>query len=250
MTPEDLYLHAVINRHRASSDTGTGDGAGRLVRQLQPLLHSWANKNLESVTLSGSRPKGTALRDSDVDLFVSLSPETPGPLAAIHESLADHFRNHRPELRNVSVRIRFEDDTVDLVPGRRRPGSTVHTLWQSRHDTWLQTDVAEQIRHVGSSGLLDEILALKIWRRRHALRFPSFPLELAVIRALSPRNQPIAQSFLSLLSFLANDFPTTRLLDPANSNNVVSDLLTAEQKDQIATIADRSLRAPGWPETL
>ena len=140
---------------------------------------------------------------------------------------------------------------VDLVPARRRPDSAVHTLWQLRHDTWIQTNVAAQIGHVRESSLLDEIAALKIWRRRHALRFPSFYLELAVLRALwaSPRLS-LSASFLHLLRFLSTDFPTARLLDPANSNNVVSDLLTPEEKFRIAGAAQMSLRAPSWPEIL
>ena len=59
----DLYLHAVVNRHRA----GPGDdGPDRLRRQIQLLLRHWTLGNyLESVTLSGSHSKSTALRDSD-----------------------------------------------------------------------------------------------------------------------------------------------------------------------------------------
>ena len=237
----DLYLHAVVNRHRAST-------CNQFPR-LQRLLRSWAAPHLESITLSGSHAKATALRDSDVDLFLSLSPSTPGPLAAIHTSLAAHLRDYSPQTRNVSVRIAFEGATIDLVPGRRREGSTNHTLWQIRHNTWLQTDIAAQIRHVRSSGLLNEILALKIWCRRHSLRFPSFALELAVIHALTPAVS-LSQSFLSLLRFLATDFPTTRLLDPANSNNLVSDSLTNDQKHRISAAAILSLNAPSWPEIL
>jgi hypothetical protein len=182
-------------------------------------------------------------------LFLSLSPATPGPLEALHASLAEHFRDYSPRVRNVSVRIVYDGATVDLVPGRRREGSAVHTLWQVRHNTWIQTDIAEQIRYVRSSGLINEILALKIWSRRNSLRFPSFVLELAVIHVLAP-HQPLSESFFNLLHFLAADFPTVRLIDPANSNNVVSDALTPEQKLRIAGAAAMSLRAKSWPEIL
>jgi hypothetical protein len=191
-------------------------------------------KYLESITLAGSHAKGTALRDSDIDLFLRYSPGTPGPISAIQTSLANHFHG---QVRNVSVRITYKGLTVDLVPARR--SDTGDMLWQARFNTWLKTDVAKQIRYVRDSGLIDEILALKIWRRRHALRFPSFLMELAVIHALKP-NRPIKEQFTSLLRFLATDFPTTRLLDPANSNNVVSDLLTEVEKLRIARTAE------GW----
>ncbi len=197
---------------------------------LRPLLRGWRyHKYLESVQLSGSHAKGTDLRDSDVDIFLRLSPDTPGPLSAMQTSLADHLHGH---VRNVSVRIIYQGRFIDLVPARR--SATGDILWQARFNTWLKTDIAEQIRYVRSSGFIDEILALKIWRRRHALRFPSFLMELATIHA-RPKD------FRALLHFLATDFPTTRLLDPANSNNVVSDLLTEVEKLRIARRAAMSL---------
>jgi hypothetical protein len=191
-------------------------------------------KYLESVKLAGSHAKGTDLRDSDVDLFLSYSPNTPGPLSAIQTDLADHFHG---QIRNVSVRIAYKGLTVDLVPSRS------NILWQARFNTSLKTDIDKQIRYVRNSGLIDEILALKIWRRRHALRFPSFLMELATIHALKP-GRPITESFPALLRFLATGFPNTRLLDPANSNNVVSDVLTDVEKLRIAHRAELSLGAP------
>jgi hypothetical protein len=185
-------------------------------------------KYLESVKLAGSHAKGTDLRDSDVDLFLRYSPNTPAPLSAIQTDLADHFHG---QIRNVSVRIAYKGMSVDLVPSQN------NILWQARFNTSLKTDIDKQIRYVRSSGLIDEILALKIWRRRHALRFPSFLMELATIHA-RPKD------FRALLHFLATDFPTTRLLDPANSNNVVSDLLTEVEKLRIARRAEISLGAP------
>jgi hypothetical protein len=248
VTPEDLYLRAVINRLRLSPED---PGAPGLLRRLTPLLHSWGGDLLESVALSGSLAKGTALRGGDVDVFLSLSPRLRAPLAAVHASLLNHFRDFLPQPRNVSLRIRFEDRHLDLVPGRGREGSTHHTLWQVRRNTWLQTDVAEQIRYVRLSGRLDEILALKIWRRRHGLRFPSFCLELAVIHALSSAPRlPLAASFLEVLRFLATDFPSARLLDPANSNNLVSDTLSEAERCRIAGAARISLNVAAWTEIL
>jgi hypothetical protein len=178
-------------------------------------------KYLESIKLAGSHAKGTDLRDSDIDLFLTYAPNTPGPLSAIQTSLADEFYG---TIRNVAVRIAYKGLTVDLVPSRR------NILWQARFNTSLKTDIDKQIRYVRFSGFIDEILALKIWRRRHALRFPSFLMELATIHA-RPKD------FRALLHFLATDFPTTRLLDPANPSNVVSDLLTEVEKLRIARTA-------------
>ena len=242
MTETEIYLRAVINRHRASAHTR--------YPQIEKSLRAWAGQNLESIALSGSHAKRTALRDSDVDLFLSLSPATPSPLSEIKSSLANHFRHYLPQIRNISVRIHLEGASLDLIPARRRPDSTLHTLWQSRYDTWLQTDIAEQIRVIRSSGLLNEILALKIWRRHRSLRFPSFLLELSVLRALQPAARQLPHQILGVLEFLATDFPSARLIDPANSNNEVSAVLTPSEKQQIAAAARQTLESPTWPEIL
>jgi len=247
VTPADLYLLAAVNRQRALDD----DRRPEWLRcQVERVLRGWAFAPwVESITLSGSLPKGTALRDSDVDLFLSLSPATPGALAEIHASLGQHFRDFVPRPRNVSLRVHFDGSAIDLVPGRRREGSTNYTLWQLRHATWLQTDIAEQIRYVRASSLGTEIRALKLWRDRNRLRFPSFLVELCAIRVLRA-HQPIGESLLKVLEFLSADFSTARLTDPANSNNVVSDVLNAEERARISTGARMALQAEGWAEIL
>ena len=209
-----------------------------LIRTRLLLRHWRFHKYVKSVSLAGSHAKGTDLRDSDVDIFIGLVPETPASLKEIQRSLAEHFIPYGSSLRNVSVRVTLDGMTIDLVPARRT--FTGHMLWQARFDTWLKTDIAEQIRYVRSSGLINEILALKIWRRRHALKFPSFLMELAAIRA-EPRN------FRDVLQFLATDFPTARLIDPGNSNNIVSDLLTDVEKLRISRRAAISLGPPFQP---
>ena len=231
MTHADQFLTANILRHRAPSD----DPAPQHLRSLLiPILNTWEHAaSLESIHISGSRAKGTALRNSDTDLFLSLSPAERRPLSEIQDSLTHHMRYYFPQPRNVSVRILIEGTPIDLVPARRHHGSTRHSLWQRRHNTWLQTDVQAQSQHIKSSGLIMEMLALKIWAREHALPFPSFLQELATIAALQP-GQPISQAFGRLLHYLATDFQTARLTDPANSNNIVSDVLSPSQKSSIA----------------
>ncbi len=192
-------------------------------------LRGWKfHKYVKSVSLAGSHAKGTDLRDSDVDIFIQLAPDTPASLKEIQRSLAEHLIPYGATLRNVSVRVTYDRMSIDLVPARG------NMLWQARFNTWLKTDIDKQIRYVRDSGFIDEILALKIWRRRHALKFPSFLMELAVIHA-----RP--KTFRDVLHFLATDFPTARLIDPGNSNNVVSDLLTEVERLHIARRARLSL---------
>ena len=247
MTLEDQYVLAVVERHRALEDDPEPE---RVRRGVEQMLRGWAlGAWVESVTIAGSLAKGTALRDGDVDLLVSLAHETPGTLAEMHASLAWHFRDHVPRPRNVSLRICWEGSRVDVVPARRRAGSPEHTLWRLRDSTWLQTDVARQVRVVRASGRAAVIRALKIWRRRNALRMPSFLAELAAMRG-TEAGRGMAESFTRVLEFLAGDFRGARLVDPGNSNNVVSDVLTEEEKVRVASAAEISLRHLGWEALL
>jgi hypothetical protein len=171
----DLYLLATIARHRIP-DSGLST-AHRIRQRLRPLLRAWAGPHLESVDIIGSFAKGTAIRnpsllpsDYDIDLFLSLSPSAPVRLHEFHDSLAAHLTCFQPQPRNVALRILVDGLKVDLVPARRRLNTPGYTLWQRRFSRRLHTDITRQIHYVRSSGLTDEILALKIWRRRHALR--------------------------------------------------------------------------------
>jgi predicted nucleotidyltransferase len=256
MGESDLYLQAVVARHRVT--VSPMSGPERIRRRLLPLLRRWAGENLEAVVLAGSYAKGTAIRtrpmfpaDTDTDLFLSLKPDTPGRLEEIYGSIEGAFREFQPRKRNVAVRIVAENTNVDLTPGRRHEDSEFHTLWQNRYSTWLQTNVAEQGRFVQQSGAADTILAAKIWRRRQALRFPSYCLELAAIRALARGDADgLSERFLAVLRFLRDEFPAARLADPANSNNIVSDALEAAEKARIAEAARQALAAKDWSEIL
>ena len=79
---------------------------------------------LESITLAGSHAKGTALRDSDIDLFLRYSPDTPGPISALQTSLADRFHG---QVRNVSVRIAYKGLTVLSCGKRLKSRSADHS---------------------------------------------------------------------------------------------------------------------------
>jgi len=139
---------------------------------------------------------------------------------------------------------------VDLTVGRRAPESGDHTLWQHRRGTWIRTNVQEQIRYVRESGCLEVIRLLKIWRRRQGVYFPSFCLELGVIEAAGEGKQGLAARVIEVLRYLAEDLPGAVLRDPANRSNVVSDLMTEEEKWRVANAAWMSMRAASWADVV
>ena len=144
--------------------------------------------------------------------------------------------------------------SVDLVPGKRQNArSSDHSLYRRRADTWTKTNISTHARTVVGAGRADEIRILKLWRNQKGLDFPSFYLELSVIRALSPKPVPglllgsppvtLAQRVMKVFDYLRDSFPAARIADPANSNNIISDDLTAQEKAKVSAAAKAAREA-------
>lgn len=249
----EKYLRGVV----ASYDPTRSDKGAVLKAygRLAPALRGWAGEYLRALQLTGSYTKGTAIRgDTDLDIFVSLRHTTPGSLKDLYENLSATLYGHGlgVEERNVSVRTSLGGLAVDVVPGRQQSAvGDYHSLYLRRRQTWIQTNIRMHIGVVKGSPFRREIRLLKIWRQNRGLEFPSFYLELCVLEALrKAKSLVLSQNIWTLLSFLTEQFAERRLLDPANSANVVSDELTDKEKSLIATAAASTLSAPTWSDVV
>ena len=63
------------------------------------------------------------------------------------------------------------------------------------------------------------------------------------------KNQPAA-NVLTVLEYLRDSFTKALVVDPANSNNIVSDDLTSTEKSTIASAAKNSLAQTNWGTIL
>jgi hypothetical protein len=242
----DAYLGQVLAEYAV--DTGPYSSARQVQAQIAPIVKRWGGQFLMHIEPSGSFAKGTAVRTgTDIDLFISLSSDTPDTLAQIYSSLfmALTQAGYQPKRQNVSLNIRVGAYDVDMVPAKRHSQyGGDHSLYSNRSDSWLQTNVGKQIAQVRGSGRVDEIRLLKIWRNRRGLDFPSFYLELAIIRALSgARRGNLASNIVTALEFLRDQLVNARIIDPANTNNVISDTLDAAGKRLVSAAARAALQS-------
>ena len=250
----DSYLQQILIREAV--DTGIFSPVRAVQTVLEPVIREWANRFLIGVSPSGSFAKGTANKSgTDIDLFISLSPETKETLKEIYESLFARMqeKGYSPKRQNVSINVRVGGYDVDLVPGKHQgyPGAD-HSLYRRRADTWTKTNIAAHISHVIAAGWISETRILKLWRNQKGLDFPSFYLELAVIRALAPGlyKTGLANDVWKALQFLAGDFSSARIQDPANTNNIISDDLSIAERATIKAAAVRALQAKSWNEIV
>lgn len=249
----DSYLAGILVREFVDSSPASAVWAAR--NRLLPMLSNWGGSMLLGVSPSGSFAKGTANRSgTDLDLFISLSPDTRETLREVYESLHSTLSaaGLKPRRQNVSIGVRIGDVDVDLVPGKRQSTlETDHSLYRSKADTWTKTNVQTHIDYVRGSGRQQEIRLIKLWRNQKGLSLPSFYLELAVIRALAfVGGGSLADRVWHALGYLATDFERARFVDPANTNNVVSDDLSASEKAIARTRAQAARAARTWEEII
>ena len=252
MTP-DQYVESVLAKYRVPR--GPTSPAEQLGGSVAGRLRAWAGQQLNVLEYSGSYAKETGVRGiSDVDVFISLKSDTTNTLRDIYDRLDALAQNQgwSPRQQNVSVGVTVNGTRGDLVPGKVQPGyQNYHSLYLRKRDSWTQTNVALHVDTVRNSGRLREIRAIKIWRLLQNLDFPSLYLELFTIQALSARSQSnLAENVLHALRTIGTSLASTRIEDPANTNNVLSDDLTRQEKERIASLAAQSARQQYWDNII
>lgn len=256
MNASDTYLLGIVNKYKPR-DLSIYTYS---IPKLKEELRVWASGCYLNILDSGSRAKGTAISlASDVDYMVSLKNgcnENQGGLKASYDSLYSKLKSLYTNCRkqNVSVRIKIDSLEVDITPAHKQLNSVNdHWIYLSKTDSRRQTNIQKHISDISGSGRINEIKLLKIWRELHRLDFPSIYLEYLVIgNILSYRSKGVdylASNFAHIFSELAKDTGnplSARIVDPANSTNILSDLLSVSEKNAIINQAKKANAATNW----
>lgn len=246
----DQYLNSVVQKYAVNVA-----GAKAAGQSIYPVIERWSSGYLVKAEFSGSLSKGTAISiGTDADIFISMSSTTPGTLADLYGTLYNALTQagYTARKQNVSIGVTASGYKVDLVPARRQSqNGNDHSLYKNKTNSWAQTNITTHINYVKNSNRIIEVKLAKIWRQLNSLDFPSFYLEMAVIDSLkySPVGD-IASNFWKVLQFFRDDLTSARYVDPANTNNVISDDLNASQKLVVANMARVSIGKKTWGEIV
>lgn len=217
-------------------------------RELERLLHRMFPAGaLLGVDPSGSYAKGTALAQAaDLDLLLSFSSATAGTIHDLFEHVVELLRRAklRPRRQTVSVRVIYSGLKVDLVPGKRPSQHGRHHWlhWDGTGGSRIKTNVQLHINDVLQSGRQPAIRLMKHWRTLNRLAIGSFLMERIVLEALHyRRHDSLELSVLHVMEWIESCIETARVIDPANSANVLSEQLTRAQKKRAAQLASRAL---------
>ncbi|MEK9174390.1 MAG: hypothetical protein AAB725_00255 [Patescibacteria group bacterium] len=251
-----MYLAQILQKYEARSLINYS----QQISQLKSTLRAWASGCYVNILDSGSRAKGTAISlASDVDFLVSLTSgcnENSGGLKSIYDSLYSELNSSYQNVRkqNVSVRISLNGLEIDVTPARKQNGLTNdHWVYLSKSGSRQQTNIQKHISDISKSGRTNEIKILKIWRELNQLDFPSIYLEYLLVKNILLYRSNGANDFAAnawyALNELAKDSGNplfARVVDPANSNNILSDLLTTTEKNEIVAKAKVAASQQYW----
>ena len=233
------------------------------INNLKRIVEEWAGSCFVEFILSWSRAKWTWTSiASDIDYVVSLSSWCNASnwwLSGIYESLYSKLLFHYPNVRkqNVSIRVQVRDLKIDITPARKQPEAiNYHSIYVSKKSTRQQTNIKRHNRDILLSGRLYEIRLLKIWRELNIIDFSSIYMEYLALDILKWKPlwvENLANNFRYLLTELSKDIWSPldkRIVDPANSNNILSDLLTTSEKNIIKNKAKLSISKKNWGDII
>ena len=186
--------------------------------------------------------------------------DSNGGLKGCYDSLFRKLSSSYSSVRkqNVSVRIELNGLEVDITPARKQTGNgNYHSLYVSKSGSWTQTNIQRHITDISQSGRTNEIKVLKIWRELHQIDFPSIYMEYLLVnnillnksKNLDSLGDNVWHAFHELAKTQGNPL-FARIVDPANSNNILSDLLTSTEKNEVIKKAQIAINQNNWNQIV
>jgi hypothetical protein len=133
-------------------------------------------------------------------------------------------------------------DFVVFIAKKKEKTFNYHVMQNLNFSKEILTNFNIHTSNVLESNYQKEIILMKLWREKHQLNFPTMYLELVVIDVLRKCNKKnLFSRIIRILDFLRKDFISEKFYDPSNTNNVISDYISLEEKAKIQSVAKLSL---------
>ena len=203
----------------------------------------------------GSYAKQTMIRERfDLDVVVYYPPGDSRSLAELFKSTGSALERAGYVItpKTVAWHLPYNGGFhVDVVPGRAQDANYLYaTLYtNTARGGTLQTSLKTHIDAVAKTGLADIVRILKVWRLRHNVPLTTFAMEILAARALHGlRCDDYASATSAVLRFIHTEIVRIRLVDPANSNNVVE--VGSMDRGRTQDVAAAALAASYWEQVV
>lgn len=211
--------------------------------------------NKPVIKYAGSYAKGTMIRDSyDLDIVCYFPSSDPRTLKEIRDDVAEHLserylldRSKASAERIINLKGAKTPDSyhIDVVPGRFIENTKdVFLNVANGEKERIQTNLKTHIDNIANSGCVPVIRLVKIWSCRNKINIKTFVLELFVVESLRgfQGKDDFQKAFIKVMQAFRDDFGSTQLIDPANTNNIVSKSIDSSHKMTVSSAAEETLR--------
>jgi hypothetical protein len=205
----------------------------------------------------GSYGKRTMIRQLyDLDLVIYWPNTATYTIEGIYDAVGQVLRKHWKFVNSKTVAWELPFDGgfhIDVVPGRAIEANYYEAnLHRTDTGTTLKTSLKKHIDTVRRSGRVDAIRLMKLWRVRKGVPFrKSFALELMTIEGCKGKAvDDLAGQLLGAFAYIRDNIRSCNLIDPANSNNSLTDDLDTSARAAIQSAAKAAMDAQSWSQVF
>lgn len=194
---------------------------------------------------TGSQAKDIAVHSKfDLDILVTIPQEHRMSVHDFYYSVLNFLKenNRKLEQKDAAITCSWKNRKVDIVPAKW-VDDTYLNIWKSRESHQQRTSIDKQIEKIDSYGARNIFKLVKLWKIKQKLKGPSYLFELYTIRAIEAMDLDVWDSdnlgsiMLEIFDYFYRTANEIKLVDIANSNNIVSDLWDDTERIRVKNAA-------------
>ncbi|MEK6583670.1 MAG: hypothetical protein AABY66_02335, partial [Nitrospirota bacterium] len=246
---DNQYLESVIKTQCLSAEELKELEQHRL--EIESLLREKIGSK-PIIKYAGSKAKGTMIKENyDLDMVCYFLSDEGRTLKELYEYVKGILSaKYIVEPKASALRIKAQsngskiDYHIDVVPGKfiDETQKDVFLYVSTAEKERLKTNIKKHIVYISESNYKDVIKIVKLWRTRNNLRIKTFVLEILVVETLNDeKGLSLSEATICVLNNIYENIRSLKLVDPANSNNVLSDILSPSDKTLFSNKAKEAL---------
>ena len=231
----------------------------RNIRELRDKIEGQLRNGIKGTPKAyygGSYAKNTMIKASyDLDIVLYWPSDSPYSLESLYRAAEGVLnRNWRTvRKKKVGLELPFEGDFhIDVIPGKFSSKDENYAyLYNNKTGGRFQTSIYIQVDYVNKSGRQDVIRLMKLWKKRKNVPIKTFILESCIIEGCKGIDRTKLESqLLAAFNYLRDSIQNVRIEDPSNSNNIISDDLSKEQKNRVRNLARQAIEVQYWNQVF
>ncbi len=247
-TNEDFF-RKILEVHKITPDQK------KFIETSQIKLEKVFQKHLNgefNVFYGGSLEKKTMIREEcDLYVIINFPPQTTDNIENIYSNVGKILNKKWKKSRSKSIGWESQLKNyfhINIIPGIEiKPEEFIAYYYNSDNQTQIETNIKAQISHISNSNREDLIKLMKLWKIRRNVPIKSFILEeLAIIGSKGVSRIQLEKQILQVFRYIHDNIESKKIYDPANQNNVISDLIKDSEKTEIKNITLQALQAKNW----